>query len=320
MNIFINKIYKNSKLLVDIKKIGCNNHLKYIDEIGNSFYSKELQNIQIECNSCKNKFLFLFKKRYINKLYICHSCSIKGNKNPFYGKHHSKESKKKMGGCVNDYSGKNNPMYNRSVYDVWVKKYGIDIANEKLQKQIEKISKINTGKNNGMYGKSVYDVWVGKYGVEVADKKMRDMKKKISNYENLPDVKERKRQRILKWMESGKSFRETIPEKIIKSILIDFKINFKQNKHFGNYNYDFYIENKNILIEVQGDYWHGNPKFFGNGAKKRKLNERQLFKKNRDVEKATYAKNINMKVIYFWEYDIKNNIEKIKKIIKNKIL
>lgn len=36
-----------------------------------------------------------------------------GNKNPFYGSHHTLESKKLIGGSVHDYSGENNPMYGK---------------------------------------------------------------------------------------------------------------------------------------------------------------------------------------------------------------
>ena len=76
-------------------------------------------------------------------------------------------------------SGKNNPMFNKSMYDVWLEKYGEDIANEKYnswynhkmekayghtpwnkgktgcfsEEAIQKISFASSGENNGMFGK-----------------------------------------------------------------------------------------------------------------------------------------------------------------------
>ena len=95
------------------------------------------------------------------------------------------------------YSGSNNPMYGKSVYDVWVEKYGKEEADRRLEIQQNKIKntiksfskekidainikKANNGRKNGMYGKSVYDVWVEKYGKEEADRRRRDFGRKVS--------------------------------------------------------------------------------------------------------------------------------------------
>lgn len=92
---------------------------------------------------------------------------MNGNKNPFYGKKHTKETIDKLKNKDTSVyktqkfrdkiallnQGEKNPMYGKSVYDVWVKKHGEKIANEKLKIFKEKISKSNRGKNNPMYGK-----------------------------------------------------------------------------------------------------------------------------------------------------------------------
>ena len=97
-------------------------------------------------------------------------CNNNGENNPFYGKKHKKESidkfiksneknlskykteefKEKMSVVT---SGKNNGMYGKSVYSVWVEKYGEKIADIKMQEYKLKQSKNNSGKNNPMYGK-----------------------------------------------------------------------------------------------------------------------------------------------------------------------
>jgi hypothetical protein len=40
----------------------------------------------------------------------------------------------------------------------------------------QKISKSTSGKNNPMFGKSVYSVWIEKYGKEIADNKLIEYK------------------------------------------------------------------------------------------------------------------------------------------------
>jgi len=65
---------------------------------------------------------------------------ISGDKNPFYGKKHSEESKKKMGGAARDYSGSKNPFY------------GKKHKKESLDSMKEKLSSIFSGEKNPFYG------------------------------------------------------------------------------------------------------------------------------------------------------------------------
>ena len=69
---------------------------------------------------------------------------------------------------------------------------------------------------------------------------------------------------------------ETIVNDYLKTMDIDFKYSVILN----NYQYDFGIKSLRILIEVNGDYWHGNPKFYNNDGSndKKILNEIQRYK------------------------------------------
>lgn len=91
-----------------------------------------------------------------------------GELNPFFGKNHSEETKKKI---VNgrDYSiyrteefrqkmsklskGENNPMYGKSLFDFWIEKHGEEIANNKILDYRNKQSINNRGEKNNMYGR-----------------------------------------------------------------------------------------------------------------------------------------------------------------------
>lgn len=69
---------------------------------------------------------------------------------------------------------------------------------------------------------------------------------------------------------------------------------------------DFKINN--IIIEVQGDYWHGNPKLYDENS----LNELQKNMIQRDICKKNELKNIGYETVYIWEYDLIHDYEKCK--------
>jgi group I intron endonuclease len=71
-------------------------------------------------------------------------------------------------------TGKNNPMYKRSVFDCWVEKYGIKGALARQVDQAKKISSSLKGKNK----KPVYEIWKEKFGIEKANELNYELKEK----------------------------------------------------------------------------------------------------------------------------------------------
>ena len=121
------------------------------------------------CLSCSLKLYALTdegKKQY-NALSDRHKKKYMGENNPFYGKRHTRETIDKLKSLDRSYtqkdsfretmsnvtSGKNNPMYGKSVYDIWVAKYGKNYADNRKKEIAEIKSKKMSGKNNPMYGK-----------------------------------------------------------------------------------------------------------------------------------------------------------------------
>ena len=107
-----------------------------------------------------------------------------------------------------------------------------------------------------------------------------------------------------------KSPNEVIVENILKELDIKYcfqkRINVDKNKF---YLADFVLENTNVILEAQGDYWHGNPKVFKNPS------DIQLEKIANDKIRKEKLESIGYKVVYLWEYDLKNNYEYCKKLI-----
>lgn len=90
----------------------------------------------------------------------------------------------------------------------------------------------------------------------------------------------------------------------IQSILNDMNISYTANGFLYAYNWDFIFKNK-VIIEVQGDFWHGNPKLYKkddillNG-----LTVDMVWKK--DYRKKTKVETYGYRVYYLWETDINN--------------
>ena len=78
---------------------------------------------------------------------------------------------------------------------------------------------------------------------------------------------------------------------------------------------DVYIPFKNIIIEFQGDYWHGNPKKYT----KEMLSEYQLKKVEKDNELRAYCKENNIRLIEIWESDYNKDVSNVIKTIKGVI-
>jgi len=81
--------------------------------------------------------------------------------------------------------GEGNPMFGRTPYDVWLEKYGKEVADQKQLEWKENHDKnMKKGVNNHMFGKSLYDIWLEKYGKEEADIRYNKWKNKIVTEES----------------------------------------------------------------------------------------------------------------------------------------
>jgi very-short-patch-repair endonuclease len=80
--------------------------------------------------------------------------------------------------------------------------------------------------------------------------------------------------------------------------------------------YDFKIKGKNILIEIDGDFWHCNPKT----EHKIPVIEHQKNNLIKDKIKTEWCLKNNYILLRFWEDDINNNIEWVIDEIKKHII
>lgn len=82
---------------------------------------------------------------------------------------------------------------------------------------------------------------------------------------------------------------------------------------FDRFTVDVFIESRGIVIQWDGDYWHGNSKVF------RVLNEFQKISIKHDKACNAYLRKCGMKVLRFWERDVKRRPEWVASEIKGLI-
>ena len=107
---------------------------------------------------------------------------------------------------------------------------------------------------------------------------------------------------------------EKLFEKILEELEIPFQSKFriydKEKVNFWFKEYDFLLVNTKILIEVDGDYWHGNQNIFN------ELSDFQKSVQINDEIKEKFANTKGYDVVRFWGSDIKKNIDDVKNKIK----
>lgn len=151
------------------------------------------------------------------------------------------------------------------------------------------------------------------------------MAKKKSNYAKLikkamakakreasPEYFKMKKKNTLKAKAKKMANKMTAPEKLFAGMMKELGIKFETQKVIGKKIFDFYIPSKNVLVEVDGDYYHGNPLLYEH----KDLNKMQLRNIKNDKHKDTLAKGNGYTLERVWEYDLNNNYKTEKKRFK----
>lgn len=225
------------------------------------------------------------------------------------------------------------------------KKYGVEnvsqssLIKEKKQKTFVK----HYGVDN-IWKQREYYVWLHEYMLDTYGKK--SLPNKYGNMQKYWDekTKEEKQQHtkkaneayILYWNSLTDEQKNEIVQKRFKGVL-DFasKLETRFCKILNNLclsyihqfwinrkSYDFRINNTKIIFEIQGDFWHCNPKqykaddiinFPGGYKKVLDIWEKDFLKKKN-------AEKYNYKVLYLWESDFKKyDDQKLSEITERKI-
>lgn len=300
-----------------------NNHyrIKLLD--GNIIKIKDCVTISYICKRCGREIVenvtpYKIRHYFSDKFScLCRSCELCLNPRVHIW---TKEEKKKRSEM---YKGKNNPMYKKD--------WRIGKTKEELEahrkhtsegwhnlpesKKIEKINKY----------KATMNAKTDEEKLLIKEKLKRSWQKKTK--EELIEIRKKQSLAQRKFMEKNPDYYKEIKAKGGKAATSNYK-SYKMNKieqkvenwlkdnnisysyccilngqDGNNYQYDFIIHNRKILIEVNGTYWHADPRIYS----KDKLNHIQLNKIEKDKRKKEVAKLYGFTLLYIWEIDINNN-------------
>lgn len=197
----------------------------------------------------------------------------------------------------------------------------IRIKSEKLSKKrkelfISGVLKPMSGSTNPMFGSIPWNYGLTKYDDDRIFKiGLKISENKKIEWENKTD--EEKRLIITRLNDAMiQTKKPTKIENKIECFLKDNDIKYIKNKRFDVFIFDFYLNDFNLVIECDGDYWHANPKIYVD----KKLTEAQIKNIDRDKRKNTLLKTKSINFIRFWECDINNNFETVKKQIWEKLI
>jgi very-short-patch-repair endonuclease len=106
-------------------------------------------------------------------------------------------------------------------------------------------------------------------------------------------------------MISDGKFKHTKTECHIRfeNILKKLEIKYEDEFVVEYWSFDFYLPEYNFYIEIDGDYWHSNPKFYPDGPK----TKAQKINYTRNISKNNFCIKNNLNLLRFWENQIINN-------------
>jgi very-short-patch-repair endonuclease len=271
---------------------------------------------------------FVKHATYVNK--ICENCGIEFE---------IKQSALKYGRgkccsrkCVDEnkkrtYAGKNNPSYGR-----------VQSAEEKARRGTAISEAYKNDPSIKDRQKAGIQKYIEKTGYFPGTSPTSIQKRKKTNLErygvewagwNVPEIKERAENTCIERygksslelaMDSLLNTKFTRPEQIVKECLDELQIKYiPQYKLFvdGIYrHFDFMLVDFNILIEVDGDFWHANPMLYD----RNNLHEVQIRTIENDAIKNEMVRKAKITLVRFWESEItpETILEKLKEVLYEK--
>ena len=91
-------------------------------------------------------------------------------------------------------------------------------------------------------------------------------------------------------------------EVLMIELLESIKVKFETQKIVHGKIFDFYIPEKNMLLEVDGNYWHGY------GLKLEEMNDIQKKKYKNDKQKEIFAKGLGYNILRVWEHELQDEL------------
>jgi very-short-patch-repair endonuclease len=202
-------------------------------------------------------------------------------------------------------------MYESGELTIWNK--GLSMDDERVKNNIEKImSNPNRGKN------------ISKKLKGIAKSENHKEKIKIAANVRWSDENEREKQShrrmeyiIINGFQTKSKLEDKFKQILFNNFLMEEKKDYYHQFYIREIKsiYDFKIKGKNILIEVDGDFWYCNP----NSKFSEAIYESQKSNLIQDKIKNKWCVDNDFKLLRFWESDINNNLDSVIEILKKEL-
>lgn len=106
---------------------------------------------------------------------------------------------------------------------------------------------------------------------------------------------------------------EDFAKQFLDKLGVKYQYQFEA-KDIGRY-YDFYLPEHNLLLEIDGDFWHGNPLIY----KEEELRGHQKRAQRVDEHKTKWALMHGIPILHIWENDIRKNPKKVMDMLRDKL-
>lgn len=156
------------------------------------------------------------------------------------------------------------------------------------------------------------DWWIGRSHTDESKKKMSEIRKVIFLGEGNPFYGKHHSEETKELLRASSSKQRSLaptlptkPEKTIHDELIKLGLDFKSEYLINNkFCVDVFIPNYNLIIYIDGCYWHACPVHFPNSQKPKSDNAR-----------IPYLTKCGFNVEVIWEHDIKKRLNEVMKTI-----
>jgi very-short-patch-repair endonuclease len=106
---------------------------------------------------------------------------------------------------------------------------------------------------------------------------------------------EERRNHMQKAMDASMAILVSSLEVRVKTLLDALEVSYEQQYRIGKYFADFYVASENLIIEVNGCYWHSCPQ----------CGYTYETKQESDAKREKYLKSKGYKILTIWEHDLR---------------
>ena len=131
-----------------------------------------------------------------------------------------------------------------------------------------------------------------RYRKEYSMNPFTDMRGKKTGYKHTLETKEKLRKSAIRQLERQRIYCDTKPERMVENWLLFNNILYIKQYATGVGLSDFWLPENNIILEVDGEYWHNKPG-----------------RKERDVKQTNWLEENNYTVYRFTDRQIYDDIE-----------